>query len=224
MKQHYTIQPLGSDFFQQDTCLLAKALLGKVMCVKQASNWLQAMIIETEAYYITDKASHASLGYTEKRKALFMPAGTIYMYHSRAGASFNVSANGDGNAVLIKSAVPYLDNLNTKQQADMIAAMQRLNPQKNGEPRPMQRLCNGQALLCRSLGLTIAVWDAQSFDKARFYIGDIDYIPQSIITTTRLGIAPNRDPHLPYRFIDNKFINCCTKKPVAICHSSRGVA
>jgi len=43
---------------------------------------LTAQILETEAYYLNDKASHASLGFTEKRKALFMPPGTIYMYFS----------------------------------------------------------------------------------------------------------------------------------------------
>ncbi|MDV3444008.1 DNA-3-methyladenine glycosylase, partial [Pseudomonas otitidis] len=34
--------------------------------------WLSARIIETEAYYLAEKGSHASLGYTEKRRALFL--------------------------------------------------------------------------------------------------------------------------------------------------------
>ncbi len=207
------MKPINQDFFNQDTQPLAKALLGKVIRVKHANQWLQAMVIETEAYYLADKASHASLGYTEKRKALFMPAGTIYMYHSRAGASFNISAHGQGNAVLIKSAIPYLDNLSKTDNQTMIATMQRLNPQKNGLPRNPQRLCSGQALLCRSLGLTISAWDAQQFDTNHFYISDVGYIPNTILTTTRLGIASHRDPHLPYRFIDEKFVAYCSKKP-----------
>ena len=93
---------LNNRFFNRDAAIVAKDLLGKVLRVKHNTLWLSASIIETEAYYLNDKASHASLGYTEKRKALFMPAGTIYMYYARGGDSFNISCQGDGNAVLIK--------------------------------------------------------------------------------------------------------------------------
>lgn len=100
---------LSKSFFNRDTELVAKKLLGKVICVYHKEQWLTAQITETEAYYIHDKASHSSLGFTEKRKALFMPAGTIYMYHSQGGPSMNISTKGAGNAVLIKSAIPYGD-------------------------------------------------------------------------------------------------------------------
>ncbi|MDT8283469.1 MAG: DNA-3-methyladenine glycosylase, partial [Gammaproteobacteria bacterium] len=93
-------------FFDRDACLVAQQLLGKIIRRKYQGHWLAARIIETEAYYMEDKGSHASLGYTEKRKALFMPAGTIYMYYARGKDSLNVSCKGKGNAVLIKSAYP----------------------------------------------------------------------------------------------------------------------
>jgi len=111
-------------FFNRDPQIVAQELLGKVLRHFYQGIWLNAQIIETEAYYIHDKASHASLGWTEKRKALFMPAGTIYMYYARGGDSLNISCKGDGNAVLIKSAVPY------GKDAKMISLMQKLNPQK----------------------------------------------------------------------------------------------
>src|SRR4051812_17780624 len=85
---------LSSDFFNCDPCQVAKNLLGKILRVKYKSHWLSAMIIETEAYYLEDKGSHASLGFTEKRKALFMPPGTIYMYYARGGDSLNFSCRG----------------------------------------------------------------------------------------------------------------------------------
>ena len=100
---------LTNSFFQRDACQVARDLLGKILCHHHAGTWLKAQIIETEAYYLHDKASHASLGYTEKRKALFMPPGTIYMYFARGRDSFNISCQGDGNAVLIKSAYPYAE-------------------------------------------------------------------------------------------------------------------
>ncbi len=73
---------LPGSFFDQDACTLAKQLLGKVIRKRYRSYWLSAQIIETEAYYMEEKGSHASLGFTEKRRALFMSPGTIYMYYA----------------------------------------------------------------------------------------------------------------------------------------------
>ncbi|NKB46429.1 MAG: DNA-3-methyladenine glycosylase [Legionellales bacterium] len=203
---------LTSVFFEQDAQSLARVLLGKVLWVRQQTQWLAAQIIETEAYYQAEKASHASLGYTEKRKALFMPAGTIYMYYARGGDSFNISAQGEGNAVLIKSAVPWRDH----PAADaMLATMQRLNPPANGiGQRPWQRLCAGQTLLCKALGLTVREWDQQTFQRDTFYIADQGYDPTHIIRTTRLGIPTGRDEQLWYRFIDHQHAAYCTSNPL----------
>lgn len=197
---------LSNSFFNQDACLLAKALLGKVIRRKHQGLWLSMRIIETEAYYLHDKASHASLGYTEKRKALFMPAGTIYMYYAHGKASMNVSAQGEGNAVLIKSGFPYIDK---KSPKETLIGMQQLHD----KPRPLARLGNGQTILCRSLHLTVPEWDQQSFVKSKLYIDDQELNPQQIISTTRLGIPKGRDEHLPYRFIDADFVKFCTAIP-----------
>lgn len=207
---------LNSDFFNQDAVMLAKALLGKVIQAKHDDIWLSAMIIETEAYYRHEKGSHASLGFTKKRRALFMSPGTIYMYYARGRDSFNVSARGEGNAVLIKSGIPYCsdgeDEVNSHQ---MISLMQQLNPNKNlDQPRPFEKLCAGQTLLCQSLDLRVKDWDQQSFDLERFYIEDVRYQPKQIIQTTRLGIPTGRDEHLPYRFIDYDYAYACTSNPL----------
>lgn len=207
---HLTPMMLTSDFFDRDPCEVAKDLLGKVIYVKHKDLWLSAQVIETEAYYLEDKGSHASLGYTEKRKALFMPAGTIYMYYARGGDSLNFSCHGEGNAVLIKSGFPYLND-----KADLVLKrMQQLNPPKNKPGhRRIEKLCNGQTLLCRSLGLKVPEWDQQTFDPNRFYVADRNYQPTEIIQTTRLGIPTGRDEHLAYRFVDKSKAQYCTKKP-----------
>ncbi len=190
---------LKSAFFDRDPLMVAKDLLGKVICVKYRKIWLQAIITATEAYYINDKASHAYLGYTKKRRALFMPSGTIYMYYSRGGDSLNVSCRGDGNAVLIKSALPFLKGKNTKK---MIELMQVLSPQKNAtEPRPINKLCSGQALLCKAMNLTVVDWDQKQFDHKKFYFADYGINPQNISQTERFGIPKGRDEHLPYRWV-----------------------
>lgn len=200
---------LQQKFFNIDAESLAKKLLGKVLRVRYGSVLLSAMIIETEAYYLHEKGSHASLGFTEKRKALFMPAGTIYMYYSRGGDSLNISAKGEGNAVLIKGGIPYLQDKNSEA---MLNVMHQLNP-INNKQRPLHRLCSGQTLLCKSLNLKVPDWDQQNFNES-FYLEDVGYQPTEIIQTTRLGIPKGRDEHLQYRFVDAAYADSATKNPL----------
>ena len=132
---------LNPNFFNRDTQIVAIDLLGKVIRSNVENLWLSAQIIETEAYYMNEKGSHASLGITDKRKALFMTPGTIYMYYAHGGDSLNISCAGLGNAVLIKSGIPFpIVNCDSKT----IRLMQTLNPSKSKlEPRPIDKLCNG---------------------------------------------------------------------------------
>lgn len=199
---------LDQSFFDRPTLTVAKELLGKVIFHKYQNIWLKAQIIETEAYLMEEKASHASLGFTQKRKALFMPPGTIYMYYARGKDSFNISAGNAGDAVLIKSGVPYLDGSN---DIAMIQTMLKLNPVKN-----VNRICSGQTLLAKSLNLKVKDWDQKQFNVEDLLIKDVGYKPKQIIQTTRLGIPKGRDAHLLYRFIDYSFVDKCTKKPKII--------
>ncbi len=204
-------QMIDNNFFHRDAQEVARDLLGKVLYVWDHDMWLSAMIIETEAYYREDKASHASLGFTEKRQALFMPPGTIYMYYARGGDSLNISCQGEGNAVLIKSAYPYQD---ADTAPNMIERMQKNNPSANNpNPRPLLKLCNGQTLLCKSLNLKVPVWNKQHFNQNAFYIADKGYHPTGVIINPRLGIPKGRDEHLLYRFMLQEFSKHTTKPP-----------
>ena len=119
------------EFFHQEPQALAIALLGKVLRRKVQwqgkTLWLSARIIETEAYYRDEKASHSSLGYTAKRKAMFMTPGTIYMYYARGSDSLNFSAQGEGNAVLVKAAYPHFDSISGKRQLEVMRALNPIN-------------------------------------------------------------------------------------------------
>ena len=202
---------LPDTFFNRPALELAPDLLGKVIRYRNNGVWLSVQIIETEAYMLTDKGSHASLGYTEKRQALFKDGGTIYMYYSRGGDSVNFSAKGEGNAVLIKSGYPFFDTLSPEST---LSILQANNPDRQGQPRPMHKLCSGQTLLCKSLGLKVPQWDNQRFDAQRFYVEDCGIRPSEIIQARRLGITQGRDEHLPYRFVDADYVKYCTKNPL----------
>ena len=220
--------PVGREFFERDPQDVAARLLGLVLCHRVRGRWLMASLVETEAYYLEDKASHASLGFTEKRRALFMPAGTIYMYYARGGDSFNVSVRGEGNAVLFKAGLPLeAEHLPTipppetprrhwspGEAAAMVERMARLNPLSSGGSRPIQRLCGGQTLLCKALGLKVPAWDARPLPSPGLMLVDVGYRPPRIVRTRRLGIPAHRDPHPLYRFVDLDRARAATRQPL----------
>lgn len=214
-------RPLPPAFFDRDAQRVARALLGKVIRHHVQGRWLAVRIIETEAYYRRERGSHASLGQTPSRAPLFMPAGTIYMYYARGGDSLNFSCRGAGNAVLIKSAWPWFDADSPESGRPV---MQALNPGAAGQPdREDQRLCNGQTLLCRSLGLKVPEWSGRLPDAGRFRIEDVGERPAGIVQAPRLGIPTGRDEHLPYRFIDAGYLKYCTRNPVTRRGAREGV-
>lgn len=204
-----------SSFFDREPLELAQALIGlvlrhKVDHAEYGSVWLSARIIETEAYFKEEKGSHSSLGFTEKRKAMFMAPGTIYMYYSRGGDSINFSARGDGNGVLIKSGLAFTDHRSPRRT---LKVMQQLNP-VNGRTRPLTKLCSGQTLICRSLGLKVPEWNQQQLKPGQLILDDVGRKPEKLVQTKRLGIPPGRDDHLPYRFIEFAHVKSATRNPL----------
>lgn len=199
-------------YFSQLPDQVAKDLLGSVIRIPYSSDgYLSAQVIETEAYSIHERGSHAWLGYTPKRSALFMPPGTIYMYYARGGDSLNISCLGPGNAVLIKAGIPYIDD---RSHPHMVAIMQQLNPLPGQRPRPTHKLCSGQTLLCRSLNLKVPHWDQTHLDHNAMLIESSNDKPQTILQTRRLGITENRDAHWLFRFIDKRYARFCSSNPL----------
>ena len=206
-------------FFNQEPLQLAPALIGLVLRHKINHDeygplWLSARIVETEAYYRSGKGSHSSLGFTEKRKAMFMDPGTLYMYYARGGDSLNFSAEGGGNGVLIKSGIPQIDR---KSPRKALAVMQALNP-INGRVRDPELLCSGQTLFCRSLGLKVPEWNQQQLHARRLVLEDVGHDVPQLVQCQRLGIPTGRDEHLPYRFVDLNHVKQATKNPLSKDH------
>jgi DNA-3-methyladenine glycosylase len=201
---------LGPSFFDRDAGVVARDLIGKVLRRRLGACWLAAQIVETEAYYRRERGSHASLGRTPSREALFMPPGTIYMYYARGGDSLNVSCRGAGNAVLLKSGRPFVD---ATSPARCVARMLRENPGAHG-PRAFAKLCAGQTLLCRSLRLSVPEWNRGAFDPERLFLEDVGYRPSHLVEARRLGIPAGRDEHLPYRYLDLAYADSATSNPL----------
>jgi DNA-3-methyladenine glycosylase len=72
---------LAPEFFNRDTALVAKELLGKFLVRNIDGQEISAMILETEAYDgHDDLASHASRGKTGRNSVMFGQPGHLYVY------------------------------------------------------------------------------------------------------------------------------------------------
>ncbi|CAL8286395.1 unnamed protein product [Boreogadus saida] len=142
---------LGENFFNQPCIALAKALLGKVLVRRCADgSELRGRVVETEAYLGgEDKASHSAGGKrTERNTAMFMKPGTIYVYSIYGmHLCMNVSSQGEGTAVLLRSLEPL--------QGQPVMRQLRAQARRKATARPLKEkeLCNGPAKLCQALDI-----------------------------------------------------------------------
>ena len=121
--------------------------------------------------------------------------------------------------VTLVSAKPF-----TKTESDIkydpliLQKMRQLNPKASGsQDRPLEKLCNGQTLFCKSLGLKVLEWDGTQFDPSKLRLLKNEAVTE-IIQTTRLGITKGHscNENLEYRFIDSAFVSKCTKNPLTM--------
>lgn len=72
---------LGEQFFNRNTLVVAKELLGKYLARKINNKKITLKITEVEAYEgFADKASHAHKGKTKRNEIMFGEAGYWYVY------------------------------------------------------------------------------------------------------------------------------------------------
>lgn len=156
---------LGLDFFNRDTCTVAKELLGQKLVFFNK----EGIITETEAYVgETDPACHASRGRTPRTEIMYGSAGYSYiyliygMYHCLNIVTENI---GFPAAVLIRGLL--VDN---NQNID------------------------GPGKLCKHLGINLDHNNIDIINSENFYIehhtakNDIKFI-----SSPRIGISKAKD-------------------------------
>jgi DNA-3-methyladenine glycosylase len=128
---------LNKKFFQRDSHVVAKELLGKYLVRETKEGRKIGRIVETEVYWgFDDKASHASTGgMTERNKIMFAEGGYYYVYLIY-GIYWNLNIITEDKdfpaAVLIRSLEPVEDfsldlgELTQKQKFTMTAGPGRL--------------------------------------------------------------------------------------------------
>lgn len=185
---------LNKTFYSKPTLKLAKSLLGKNLVRKTGKKTYIGRIVETEAYLKNDPASHAFKVKSLRNNAMFLEAGSSYVYLIYGMYNcFNVVSNvkGVAEAVLIRAVEP----------VEGISFMK-----KNRGQEMIFNLCNGPGKLCQAMEIDRSL-NEKSLISDEFYITEGKKENFKTIITTRIGISEGKD--LQYRFYikGNKFIS-----------------
>ena len=173
---------LPKEFYQEDTVIVAKNLLGKKLVRKIGNYEMSGIIIETEAYrHKDDPASHAFTKITNRNKVMFGDVGISYVYFTYGKHyCFNVVAKNSkthAGAVLIRGIKPEKG----------IARMQR-----NRNIKKIKDLANGPAKLTQSLEITKEHYGSDLTKKSKLYITEGIEV-KKITKSTRIGIRKGQE-------------------------------
>jgi len=178
---------LSRSFYDRDTVLVARELLGKLIVVERDKR-RAARIVETEAYVTGDPANHAFRGQTKRNRSMFKDPGTLYVYTVHAQNCMN-AVTKRGEAVLIRAAQPIED---------------------------MSERTSGPGLLCRAMGITRED-DGKPLLRCEISIRDDGYRPASIASSPRIGVTRWKDRHLRFFIKDNPFVSKQMRQPRLKC-------
>jgi DNA-3-methyladenine glycosylase len=159
------MQPLPRAFYDRDTSLVARELLGKFLVHQTPNGERIGKIVEVEAYLgAHDLAAHSSKGVTARTQVMFGPPGHAYVYLIYGVHNcMNVvtESAGHGAAVLLRA----------------------LEPVKN-----LAGKTNGPGLLCRAMDIDRRL-NAHDLVSENFFIAAPDLIEKiSVIKRPRIGV------------------------------------
>ena len=179
---------LPATFYDRETPLVARALLGAVLECATAEGTASGRIVETEAYLgADDPACHAVVGVTDRTRHLHGPPGMAYVYRIYgAHWCFNAVTEpaGIGSAVLVRALEP-LDGVELMRE--------RRGPRKDTD------LASGPGKLCAALGIT-GVHDGHMLQRPPLVIRAGAPVPdEAVEVTPRIGITRAADR--PLRFL-----------------------
>jgi DNA-3-methyladenine glycosylase len=191
------MRKLMPEFFKQDTLVVAKELLGKVISI----NGFKVRIVETEAYG-QDEASHA-FKRTDRSALMYDTHGHIYVYLIYGMyncLNFTTEPKGVPGAVLIRAVEPLvgMDMMKKNRKIEIGSLADKVT-----------NLCSGPGKLCQALGVDrsfngLKVGDEVSGKGVNIY--DDGFSVGRINSSSRVGIKDAK--HLEWRFyLDSEFVS-----------------
>ena len=184
---------LSKDFYiRQDVTLVARELLGKVLCTKIDGVLTSGVIVETEAYSQRERACHAFGGKRTARTEIFYNDGGLSYVYLCYGIHylFNVITNNAdvGDAVLIRALEP-LDGIDTMLE-------------RRGMHKMEHRIAAGPGSVSRAMGIDKS-HNGLDMTHREIWIEDrgISYKKAQIIASPRVGVDyAGEDAKLPWRY------------------------
>lgn len=128
VNNYLSLCALPRQFYERDTIVVAKALLGKYLVHVVDGRARIGRIVENEAYLgPTDLAAHTSKGLTKRTRAMFGPPGHAYVYliyGMHHCMNVVTEPEGTGTAILLRALEP-VTNLsdNTRGPGRLCKAM-----------------------------------------------------------------------------------------------------
>lgn len=184
-----------------DVVMMARMLLGKMLCTRIEGEVTGGIIVETEAYSgDNDRACHANgQRKTTRNKVMFESGGHAYVYLCYGiHHLFNVVTNREGraDAVLIRAIEP----------VEGLEIMLR----RRGLNRIERRLTAGPGMLTKALGIDLRHYGARLNEQLIWIEEGQEIDPGQIVPTTRIGVGYAGDDALkPWRFYlkENKWVS-----------------
>lgn len=175
---------LVRNFFERDTIVVAKELLGKILVHEVDGKKIAGKIVETEAYLgVEDKAAHSYGGRRTKRvEVMYGEAGFSYVFVIYGmHFCFNVVTREKGvpQAVLIRALEPCYG-------IDSICHNRFKKPYEELTKTQIKNLTNGPGKLCSALSISKSL-------NGEDLCGETLYIEEGnnafeIVTSKRIGI------------------------------------
>jgi DNA-3-methyladenine glycosylase len=189
---------VSQPFFDRETTVVARDLLGCHLVHETLEGVLIGKIVETEAYLgASDAASHSFRGITNRTRVMVEPPGKSYIYFTYGmHYCFNVTTapQGAGGAVLIRAVEPI-------EGVELMKARRNILDEKN--------LANGPAKLVVAMGISMDLYGHDLTQKP-LYILSRDHFNQpefEIIESTRVGISQAKELLLRFYIKGNPFIS-----------------
>jgi DNA-3-methyladenine glycosylase len=178
---------LTRDDLPAGTVALSRALIGKLLVRVREGEQLIGRIVETEAYFPADPASHAFRGETARNRTMFGPALHAYVYFIYgANWCLNITseAAGIGAAALIRALEP-------------VAGIETMRALRGREGVRDRDLARGPGNLCRALGIGPAFDGADIATGSALWIADDGARPE-VGVSRRIGITKAADAELRF--------------------------
>lgn len=191
---------LARDFFERDTLIVARELLGKYLVHKTNEGETRGKIVEVEAYIgPNDAAAHTYKSLRSNRtEIIFGPGGFAYIYLIYGMYyCFNIVTNitEKPEAVLVRALEPVdgLELMKMRRKVDDI-----------------HKLCSGPGKLCSAMGITKANNGADLCGNHLFILDNTSISKNQIVSTPRVNVDYAEEAKdYPWRFIikGSKFVS-----------------